>query len=206
MTPTPGSAAQHVVEWGYASRPLEGDCSGDLHVVAHFDRGALLAVLDGLGHGEEAAAASAAGAAVLRADPSAPVQELLLRCNEALRGTRGAVMTLVSIDAVRSELDWCGVGNVEGVLVRGQRGLPSEAVPTRGGVVGYRLPPLKTSTVAITPGDVLVLASDGLRSGFWATIERNDEPQRIADALFARYAKTTDDALVLAARYLGAPP
>jgi phosphoserine phosphatase RsbX len=193
-----------VVEWGFASRPLEGDCSGDLHVVAHFDRGALLAVLDGLGHGEEAGQAAAAGMAVLQADPSAPVQDLILRCHEAMRGTRGAVMTVVSIDAVRSELDWCGVGNVEAVLVRGQPGLPSEAVPTRGGVVGYRLPPLKVSSVPITPGDVLVLASDGLRSGFGSAILRDEQPQQIASALFARYAKTTDDALVLAARYLGA--
>ncbi len=199
-------AAAPVVEWGYASRPLEGELSGDLHVVVPFDRGALVAVFDGLGHGEDAAEASSAGVAVLRSDPSAPVDELVMRCHEALRGTRGAVMTVASLDAVRSELDWCGVGNVEAVLVRGQRGLPSEAAPTRGGVVGYRLPPLKVSRLPITPGDVLVLASDGLRSGFWTAIERHDEPQQIAEALFARYAKTTDDALVLAVRYLGAAP
>jgi len=204
MMPVP--ATQPVVAWGFASRALEGDCSGDLHVVVPFDRGALLAVLDGLGHGEEAAQASAAGARVLQAEPSAPVADLVLRCHEALRGTRGAVMTLVSIDAASSELEWCGVGNVEGVLVRGQPGLPSEAVPTRGGVVGYRLPPLKVSRVTLTPGDILVMASDGLRSGFWSSIAREDEPQQIATALFNRYAKTTDDALVLAARYLGDAP
>lgn len=115
-------------------------------------------------------------------------------------------MTLVSIDAERSQLEWCGVGNVEAVLVRAQRELPSEAAPTRGGVVGYRLPSLKVSTLPITPGDVIVLASDGIRSGFSGSVERDDEPQQIAAALFARYAKTTDDALVLAVRYLGAPP
>lgn len=197
---------ESVVEYGFAARALEGDCSGDRHVVTPFDRGALVAVLDGLGHGEEAAQAAAAGVAVLRADPSAPLEDLVLRCHAALRGSRGAAMTVVSLDAVRGELDWCGVGNVEAVLLRGQRRLPSEAVPTRGGVVGYRLPPLKVSTLPITPGDVLVLASDGLRSGFSESIERDDEPQRIADALFARYAKTTDDALVLAARYLGVRP
>lgn len=201
-----GPASQDIVEWGYSSKALERNCSGDLHVVAHFDRGALLAVLDGLGHGEEAAEAAAAGVAVLQEDPGAPLQELVERCHQALRGTRGAAMTVVSIDAVRSELEWCGVGNVEGVLVRGQRDLPSEAAPTRGGVVGYRLPPLKVSHLPITPGDLVVLASDGLRSGFWTSIERADSPQHIADALFARYAKTTDDALVLAARYLGASP
>src|ERR1041384_1429608 len=93
-----------VVAWGYASKALEGDCSGDLYVVAPYDRGALLAVFDGLGHGVEAAEAAIAGAAVLRAEPTAPVQDLVMRCHEALRGTRGAVMTVVSVDAVRGEL------------------------------------------------------------------------------------------------------
>ena len=195
-----------VVEWGFVATALEGDRSGDLHVVAPFERGALLAVLDGLGHGHEAAVAAEAGAAVLRADPGAPVGELILRCHEAMHGTRGAVVTLVSIDAARSRLEWCGVGNVEGVLVRGQRGLPAEAAPTRGGVVGYRLPPIKISTLPIRPGDTIVLASDGVRSGFSGSIEPDDDPQYIAETLFKRYAKTTDDALVLAARYLGGTP
>lgn len=195
-----------VVACGFVATSLEGDRSGDLHVVAPFTRGVLLAVLDGLGHGPEAATAAETGAGVLRAEPSAPVAELILRCHEAMHRTRGAVMTLVSIDAQDSTLSWGGVGNVDAVLVRAERGLPSEAAPTRGGVVGYRLPPLKVSTLAITPGDVVVLASDGLRSGFTGAIEPDDEPQQIAEALFARYAKGTDDALVFAARYLGARP
>jgi len=200
----PKATDQRLLEWGFEAKALEGDCSGDEHLVEPFENGVLLAVLDGLGHGEEAAQAARAGVAVLRADPGAPVQELVQRCHEALRGTRGAVMTLVSIDAARSELEWCGVGNVESVLLRKQRGAPSDTAPTRGGVVGYRLPPLKASTVSIAPGDLVLLASDGLRSGFWSSVERDDEPQQIARDLFARYAKTTDDALLLAARYLGA--
>jgi len=115
-------------------------------------------------------------------------------------------MTLVSIDAEYSRLEWGGVGNVDAVLVRAQRGLPNEAAPTRGGVVGYRLPPLKVSSLAITPGDVVVLASDGLRSGFSSYVQPDDEPQQIAESLFARFAKGTDDSLVVVARYLGAKP
>src|SRR2546428_12006154 len=48
-----------IVEWGVASQTLAGEVqSGDKHVVKSFPHGALLAAIDGLGHGEEAAAAA----------------------------------------------------------------------------------------------------------------------------------------------------
>src|SRR3989442_10265133 len=48
-----------IVEWGVASQMLAGEVeSGDKHVVKIFPHGALLAAVDGLGHGEEAAAAA----------------------------------------------------------------------------------------------------------------------------------------------------
>ena len=48
-----------MIEWGVASRALPGETrSGDLHVVESFAGGALVAAVDGLGHGEEAADAA----------------------------------------------------------------------------------------------------------------------------------------------------
>src|SRR2546425_2738461 len=48
-----------IVDWGVASQTLAGEVeSGDKHVVKIFPHGALLAAIDGLGHGEEAAAAA----------------------------------------------------------------------------------------------------------------------------------------------------
>jgi hypothetical protein len=48
-----------------------------------------------------------------------------------------------------------------------------------------------------------VLASDGIRNDFGSEVPLEWEPQAIADWLLSRYGKTTDDALVLVARYLG---
>ena len=45
-----------VIEWGWAGRALE-QLSGDMHAVVERDDGALVALLDGLGHGFEAAEA-----------------------------------------------------------------------------------------------------------------------------------------------------
>ena len=196
-----------VLEWGWAGAALDGGESGDLHVIVPLPDGALLAVIDGLGHGPEAAHAASEAASILKAHAALSVDELVARCHEALRKTRGAVMSLVALDARSAKIDWVGVGNVEGLLFHtdalGRR--THEAISTRGGVLGYRLPPLHVRTVPIYPRDVLVLASDGIRAEFSAEIEPEWPPQAIADWVLGRYGRASDDALVLVARYLGAP-
>ena len=53
-------------------------------------------------------------------------------------------------------------------------------------------------------GDLLVVATDGVRSDF-ADDLRPGAPQVVADQVLARFGKTSDDALVLAARLGSAP-
>lgn len=196
------------LEWGWAGSALEADESGDRHVVASLPHGALVAVIDGLGHGPEAAQAARLAAEILLADPTLPIKELIERCHEGLRGTRGAVMSLAALDAHASTLEWFGVGNVEGLLFHWDTdGRQShQAIRARGGVLGFRLPPTATATVPILPGDCLVLASDGIRSDFTSEIPLTWEPQAIADWLLQRHGLTSDDALAFVARYLGAAP
>jgi negative regulator of sigma-B (phosphoserine phosphatase) len=184
--------------------PGEGAESGDLHVVAGFERGALVAVIDGLGHGGEAAHAAQTAAAVLSEHAGEPILDLLRRCHDGLRRTRGAVMSLAHFSAELSSITWTGVGNVEGVLVPadpldGRR----HAITARAGVVGYRLPPLHASDVPVARGDTLIMVTDGIRGGFLSDLALERSPQEIADAILARNGKGTDDALVVVARYLG---
>src|ERR1700758_2355608 len=86
--------------------------SGDAHLVLDIPDGLLVSVVDGLGHGPDAAAAAQTALAALRAGPK-DVQLLLRHCHEALRGTRGVVMTLAIFEARRRRLSWVGVGNVD---------------------------------------------------------------------------------------------
>ncbi|MDB5425432.1 MAG: hypothetical protein JWQ29_2848 [Phenylobacterium sp.] len=198
-----------VVEWAVASRPLAGQRdSGDLHLVAPFEGGALAAVIDGLGHGPEAAAAARAAAASLSRSPGAPVTDLIQLCHADVRSTRGAVLSLASFDAVRGVVTWVGVGDVEGILLRAS---PTEAgkresILLRNGVVGYRLPPLREAAWPIAAGDIVIFATDGVRHAFTATVAGGRSPQEIADDVIARHGKSTDDALALVVRYRGARP
>ena len=197
-----------LVEWGVASEPLAGQPeSGDLGVVFPFRGGVLVGAVDGLGHGDEAAAAAKAAAAVLRGQPDAPVTWLLRRCHEALVETRGVVMSVASFSARHGTMEWIGVGNVEGILLRADAAAssPREPLLLRGGVVGFNLPPLLASVIPVTRGDTLVLATDGVRSGFADRLGLAEPPQRLADQILAQHAKRTDDALVMVAVFLGDP-
>lgn len=195
-----------IVACGSASVPIAGQSvSGDRIVVAELAGGALVAVIDGLGHGREADDAARAAANAIQEDPAALVEQLVERCHARLRGTRGCVMTLARFAANDDALTWVGVGNVEAVLVRAP-GAPGcdEALVTRGGIVGYRLPRLVSRTLAVARGDTLALASDGIRHGFRIAITATGEPQELADRILAGWSTGHDDACVLVARYLGA--
>ena len=198
-----------IIEWGVASLTLAGEVeSGDRHVVKTFPHGALLAAMDGLGHGEQAAAAANRAVKVLQTADTESIVSLLKRCHERLRSTRGVVMSVAAFNAVDETMTWIGVGNVEGVLLRadptvvpGQKSLVS-----RNGVVGSRLPLLEAAIVPVMRGDTLIFATDGIGSEFTQHLALGDGPQQLADKILAQYATRTDDALVLVARYVGETP
>ena len=194
-----------MIEWGVATLTLPGQtASGDRYVVKPFRGGALVAAVDGLGHGDEAAAAAKTAAAILEMYSPEPVVALLRRCHERLRMTRGVVLSLASFAARESTMTWLGVGNIEGRLLRAdpQAQPLRESLILRGGVVGRHLPTASASLVAVAPGDILIFATDGIRSDFSEGLTGSEVPQRTADRILAQYGKHTDDALVLVARYV----
>ncbi len=200
-----------LIRWGVAARPFPGQTvSGDLHVVRPFPDGVLVAVIDGLGHGCSAAAAKTVSAA-LESHAHEPPNSLLRRCHEGSKHTRGAVMSIASFNAPTSTMTWIGVGNVEGMLLRSDAirrttGPRDECLITRGGVVGLQIPALRETEISVNREDTLILATDGLSAGFMDDLTLGDPPQQMADRILERHGKTTDDALVMVARYLGEAP
>ena len=200
--------APPVIDWGVATLAHAGEKeSGDLHLVKQVGRGVLVAAVDGLGHGAEAAAAARAAVAALDRYAEESLSPLVRRCHEALAGSRGVVMSLAYLGGVQPSLTWLGVGNVEGLVLHAapNRRPARASLVTRGGIVGgAELPPLRTDVVPMAPGDLLIFATDGIRGGFSEGLQTDATPQQLADEILARYGKGTDDALVLVARYAGA--
>jgi hypothetical protein len=175
--------------------------SGDLHVVQSFPGGMLLAAIDGLGHGPEAAEAARLAADVLAQHASGDPGHLMALCHQAMRGSRGAAMLVLSLSAPDERCAWFGVGNVEGWRCAddGAR----EALISAAGVVGYNLPAPRTRTCALVPGDTFVLATDGVRPEFGCELLAEGDPAAIAGDILHRFGRGTDDALVLVARWRG---
>lgn len=200
------SLATSAIEMGVASLPLPGQTScGDLHFIKPFSNGILIAAMDGIGHGVEAANASKIARSVLEAHAQEPLITAIQLCHEALRVTRGVVMSIACFNVNHDLMTWLGVGNLQGILLRSSTNSPQheENLLLRAGVVGGHLPPLQAAVLPVAPGDTLLFTTDGINAGFPVDVARNHPPQIAAESILAQHFKGTDDALVLVVRYLG---
>jgi negative regulator of sigma-B (phosphoserine phosphatase) len=175
--------------------------SGDRCIVQESGDRALIGVIDGVGHGPEAALAAEAARAALDEPADHSVGALMMRCHERLQDTRGAAMTLMSFDARNLMLEWSGVGNVAAVLLHPEPSgkLRRTELFVRGGVAGLMLPSIAVSSARFALGDMVVAATDGVHSSFADNINRIEPPQQLAERLLARYQTGNDDALVVVA-------
>jgi serine phosphatase RsbU (regulator of sigma subunit) len=193
------------LRYGVATLALPGNArSGDLEVVDLHPGGALLAVIDGLGHGESAALAAEQARLTVQSHLRDSPVVVLQHCHQALRRTRGVVMSVAAIDFALGQLSWLGVGNVRGVLYRAA-GTPEarrEELLLRPGVVGAQLPALRETLTPVSKGDTLILATDGVRSEFADQLAPSVEPRMLAHKILAQYSRRTDDALALVAQLI----
>lgn len=195
------------IDFGVAGFALAGEGkSGDHYLVRANQQGVMIVVLDGVGHGEEAAKAAKAAIAILETRADEPIIELVQDCHDGLRGTRGVALSIAYIDVPHGVMTWLGIGNIQGVLIRSGRrsDLPAqEMLLLRGGVVGAVFPPLRSFNLPIAEGDTLIFATDGLRPEFIEGLQPMEGPQRMADKILGQYRSERDDALVLVARLAG---
>lgn len=195
-----------VIEIGRAQSPCNGETeTGDRCVFKPSIQRTLLAAIDGVGHGREAAAAAAAAAEVLDRYSEEPLDALMRLCHERLRTTRGAAITLTLLDTGHGFLEWVGVGNVAALLLRcdGAGYGHTRELPLRTGLAGVDMPSTAVSSTELSMGDVVVLATDGLRRIAVDGIDRSARPQALAEQLLSDYRTESDDALVVVARVAG---
>lgn len=195
-----------MVEYGVAKFVLPGeDESGDRHLVCFNQNRVLIAAIDGIGHGEEAANAARSATSILKTGANEPVISLVQQCHEGLRSTRGVVLSVASIDLSHGMMTWLGVGNVQGVLMRAaaKKGYVQEMLLLRAGVVGSQFPPLQATVLPVAQGDTVFFATDGIRGAFVESLSSRENPQRAADRILEKYRSGNDDALVLVVRLTG---
>jgi anti-sigma regulatory factor (Ser/Thr protein kinase) len=173
--------------------------SGDKWYVADIPDGLYCVLIDGLGHGVEAAEASKLAIKRFKENLSLPPVAMIKAMHTALRGTRGAVGAVAKINTAAQTLNYCGLGNISGVLVTD--GVHKHLV-SMNGTLGYEARKTLEVNMPWLPGSMLIMHSDGLSSKTPDRISEvidKDVPV-IAAWLFQHFAKTTDDATILVVR------
>jgi serine/threonine protein phosphatase PrpC len=169
---------------------------GDASTVVASAQGTLLCVADGLGHGPNARAAADIACAHVAAHADTPVDVLLRELDRALAGTRGAALSLLTLEPAGGRVLFAGIGNVElHALARAHI-----ASPTTPGILGRGFKSVRVWEHPLAEGDLFVLTSDGVSSQFDLQVFAHLEPQAIAEAIVAGFHKKHDDASCVVAR------
>jgi anti-sigma regulatory factor (Ser/Thr protein kinase) len=195
-----GTAPVDTCRWlvGGVNVPLRGEeICGDAWSVRCDDNGAEVMMVDGLGHGPEAAKAAAAAAAEFLARTGRSPAEALDAADAALQSTRGAAMGVAAIDVRRGEVSFAGIGNtVAAVLTREVL----QHLVSFGGIVGRRTIRAREFTAPWSSDSIFVAHSDGIGTRWNLTAYPglcHRHPSLIAGVLYRDFARGRDDASVL---------
>jgi serine phosphatase RsbU (regulator of sigma subunit) len=183
-----------------ASRAYPGEVeNGDSWQVDWHASSCRIALVDGLGHGSQAAAAARAACRALAKRPDLAPLEGLRVCHGALASTRGAAISIASIELDTSRLVYAGVGNVDAHLW--QAGHQERLVGYRG-IVGRTLPTLRAFSISLQPDWVLLIHTDGVSGRFRVETfaELLPDPQQLAQRILEDWGRSTDDATVVVIR------
>ena len=188
---------------GVVCLPIQGETvCGDAWSISCGPRMARVLLADGLGHGPEAALASERAAQVLSTHGAYPAASVLHEAHAALRGTRGAAVSVAAIDTLREELLYAGVGNIAAHVYNGD-GSGRRQLVSHNGIVGSNLRKVQEFATPWPPGSILILHSDGLATRWdlatYAGIFQC-HPRIIAALLYRDFVRGRDDLSVVVVR------
>lgn len=186
---------------GRALRPVAGEVvCGDQVGCWSADGRLRLALADGLGHGREAHAAAVAVMAQVSGSLGMPLTDVFVRCDHALRSTRGVALAVAEIGPGACGILHAAVGNIRTLVIQGGR---LRRLGGARGIVGAGFVGLHAEHLPIVPGDWLVMFSDGIRENapIAEGLAGEDAADAVAERLLARWARDDDDAALLVYRH-----
>jgi anti-sigma regulatory factor (Ser/Thr protein kinase) len=184
--------------------PLIGESfCGDGYLIAPGPNRSLFMVVDGLGHGAAAQeAATEAVFTVINSAENSP-SEIIFAAHTALKRTRGAAMSVATVNHSKLSITYAGVGNVSTSLssVSGSRNLASQ-----NGTLGAVMPHVREYIYPYLPNTILLMFSDGLHSrgsfsAYPGLVQR--PPAIIAGVIYRDFTRKRDDATIMVARLEG---
>jgi len=186
------------LEFGVASRPHLGmNLNGDAFVIKRWHQSVLVAVIDGLGHGQYAHRAARTAKDYVNRHYDQPLPELFRGVGRACRATRGVVMAIARFDWNRNHLSFANIGNIEARVIGSST--PVRFLVRRG-IIGNNAPSPCITDHQWHPHYILILHSDGLTTHWeWQDFSKltGKPASLIAQELLRSLAKENDDATVV---------
>ncbi len=190
--------------WGAYCRPVAGETEcGDAWDARPTGQLGRFLVVDGLGHGPQAAVAARRAIETFERRSQETPQEFLAAAHGALAGTRGAAAAMLSVDLHTRAIRFAGVGNIAATLCAdsGNRGLISH-----NGILGVQVRKFQAFDYTWPADSLLVMHSDGLRTR-WSLADypgvQLRHPSVVAGVLARDFDRGSDDLTVVVARLGG---
>jgi serine phosphatase RsbU (regulator of sigma subunit) len=189
------------LEHASSLRPCLGErVSGDAFVVRPLESGLFVAIVDVLGHGQEAHELTRIIEPFLEKHANSDVSSLMANLHQRLRGTRGAAVGMCAIDVDRASLDYVGIGNT----CTRRIGESETRLVSQDGVVGQNMRTPLLQSVKLDAGDLLLLYTDGVSDRF-STSEYpgllRHAPAEVVEIVLDRFGKDHDDSACVAVRF-----
>ncbi len=172
---------------------------GDVVAVTEKPSGVLIAIADGLGHGELAHEAASAFCNFSREHAADPIQSIMSNATAVMARTRGAAAALVDFNEDQNTLEFIGVGNIELRSLSKEKICPV-SVP---GIVGSSLRRVRTFVYPMNNDDLFIIFSDGISSRFVLDDYRRLTEREMADRVLGEFGKSHDDATCVVVRVDG---
>jgi serine/threonine protein phosphatase PrpC len=176
-----------------------GGVNGDAFVLKQWSEGALVGVIDGLGHGQFAYRAAQTARQYVESHFDQPLEAIFRGVERTCSATRGVVMALARFAYAPSvcRVTFASIGNIEVRLFGGSQ--PGSFLIRRG-VLGLHAPAPVVTEHPWEARSMLVLHSDGVTTRWrWEDFRHLAEAPAtaIAQQLLRALAKANDDATVV---------
>jgi anti-sigma regulatory factor (Ser/Thr protein kinase) len=193
------SAEEPAIQFGSICLPVAGEdeCGDDWSIKVNPDSVDIL-VVDGLGHGPEAALAAAAAVdTITRAPSSLGPAAMIEAMHRALMSTRGAAAAVAKFDIASGIVKFTGIGNISATVIE-QTG--RKQLVSHNGIVGNNMRKVQEFEQAWPADALFIMCSDGISTQWdldkYAGLQYC-HPALIAGILFRDFARVRDDATVL---------
>jgi len=197
----PGSPAADELPTGAVSLPKSGEpVCGDGWTVLQGRGSIVLFVVDGLGHGPEAAAAAHTAVEIVERNARLDAVSLMQAVHDALRPTRGAAAAVAMLQPQSELCTFCGVGNIA-VSIRANGS--ARNMVSHNGILGHQVRKLQEFSYPFPRGALCIAHSDGIAThwdlaAYPGLAARH--PSMVASALCRDHARGHDDLTVVALR------